>query len=62
MPAMPWPGERPGGGRIIYRRSPGMPFDSNYGLFWQAEPIHALLDRFDPDVVECCSPWRPASR
>lgn len=52
--------QRPGGGRIIYRRSPGMPFDKNYGLFWQAEPIHALLDRFDPDVVECCSPWRPA--
>ena len=52
--------ERPGGGRVIYRRSPGMPFDRNYGLFWDAEPIHALLDRFDPDVVECCSPWRPA--
>ncbi|WP_425230928.1 glycosyltransferase [Sphingomonas sp.] len=52
--------ERPGGGRIIYRKSPPMPFDSNYGLFWHAEPIHALLDRFDPDVVECCSPWRPA--
>ena len=52
--------ERPGGGRVIYRRSPPMPFDRNYGLFWDAEPIHALLDRFDPDVVECCSPWRPA--
>lgn len=52
--------ERPGGGRIIYRRSPPMPFDGNYGLFWAAAPIHALLDRFDPDVIECCSPWRPA--
>lgn len=52
--------ERPGGGRVIYRRSPAMPFDRNYGLFWDAAPIHALLDRFDPDVVECCSPWRPA--
>lgn len=52
--------ERPGGGRIIYRKSRGMPFDKNYGLFWDAAPIHALLDRFDPDVVECCSPWRPA--
>ena len=52
--------ERPGGGRVIFRRSPPMPFDRNYGLFWDAEPIHALLDRFDPDVVECCSPWRPA--
>ena len=52
--------ERPGGGRIVWRRSPGMPFDRNYGLFWDAAPVHALLDRFDPDVVECCSPWRPA--
>ena len=52
--------ERPGGGRVIYRQSPGMPFDSNYGLFRDAAPIHALLDRFDPDVVECSSPWRPA--
>lgn len=52
--------ERPGGGRVIWRRSPRQPFDSNYGLFWDAAPIHALLDRFEPDVVECCSPWRPA--
>lgn len=52
--------ERPGGGRVIYRKSPPLPFDRNYGLFWHAAPIHALLDRFDPDVVECSSPWRPA--
>ena len=52
--------ERPGGGRIIYVKSPGMPFDKNYGLFWNAAPIHALLNEFDPDVVENCSPWRPA--
>jgi len=48
------------GGRIVYVASPGMPFDRNYGLFWHAAPIHALLDRYDPDVVENCSPWRPA--
>ena len=51
--------ERPGG-RIHYLKSPGMPFDANYGLFWDAAPIHAALDRYDPDVVENCSPWRPA--
>ncbi len=51
---------RPGGGRVIWRRSPPMPFDRNYRLFWDAAPIHRLLDRFDPDVVECSSPWRPA--
>ncbi|WP_267381877.1 MULTISPECIES: glycosyltransferase [unclassified Sphingomonas] len=52
--------ERPGGGRIHYVKAPGMPFDANYGLFWDAAPITDLLDRIDPDVVECCSPWRPA--
>ena len=48
------------GGRIVYVKSPGMPFDKNYGLFWDAAPIHALLDGYAPDVVENCSPWRPA--
>ena len=52
--------ERPGGGRVHYVRAPGMPFDRNYGLFWQAAPIDRLLDRLDPDVIENCSPWRPA--
>lgn len=52
--------ERPGGGRVIYLKSAEMPLDSNYGLFWDAAPIHALLDALDPDVVENCSPWRPA--
>lgn len=51
--------ERPGG-RIHYLKARPLPFDPNYGLFWSAAPIHALLDRLDPDVVECCSPWRPA--
>ncbi|MBB3587990.1 glycosyltransferase [Sphingomonas sp. BK481] len=52
--------ERPGGGRVIYLKSPGMPFDRNYGLFWDRAAIHRVLDELDPDVVECCSPWRPA--
>jgi alpha-1,6-mannosyltransferase len=52
--------ERPGGGRIHYLKSPPLPFDKNYGLFWDAEPVTALLDRLDPAVVECCSPWKPA--
>ena len=53
--------ERPGGGRIHFVKSPGMPFDSNYGLFWDAAPVHALLDDYQPDVVENCSPWRSAA-
>ncbi|WP_174284922.1 glycosyltransferase [Sphingomonas bacterium] len=52
--------ERPGGGRIHYVKAPALPFDANYGLFWDATPITDLLDAIDPDVVECCSPWRPA--
>src|SRR5579875_3562941 len=52
--------ERPGGGRIIYVKAPGMPFDANYGLFWDAAPINRILDALDPDVIENCSPWRPA--
>ncbi|WP_203311398.1 glycosyltransferase [Sphingomonas beigongshangi] len=51
---------RPGGGAIHYIKSRGMPFDSNYGLFWDPAPIHARLDALDPDVVENCSPWRSA--
>jgi alpha-1,6-mannosyltransferase len=53
--------ERPGGARIHYVKSPGLPFDSNYGLFWDAAPIHALLDHYRPDVVENCAPWRSAA-
>ncbi|MDQ2878855.1 MAG: glycosyltransferase, partial [Pseudomonadota bacterium] len=52
--------ERAGGGRVIYIKSPGMPFDKNYGLFWDAAPITQLLDDLRPDVVENCSPWRSA--
>ncbi|MBN8808971.1 MAG: glycosyltransferase [Sphingomonas sp.] len=52
--------ERMGGGRIVFVKSPGMPFDKNYGVFWRYEPIWRLLDELDPDVVEASSPWRPA--
>ncbi len=52
--------DRPGGGRVHYVRSPKLPFDSNYGLFWDREAVTRLLDDYDPDVVECSSPWRPA--
>lgn len=52
--------ERPGGARIFYVKSPGLPFDKNYGLFWDGAPIHALLNELQPDVVENCSPWRSA--
>lgn len=52
--------ERPGGGRIIYVKASRLPFDHNYGLFWDAEPVTRLLDDLEPDLVEASSPWRPA--
>ena len=52
--------ERAGGGKIIYIKSPGLPFDKNYGLFSRYEPIWRWLDQLQPDVVETSSPWRPA--
>lgn len=52
--------ERPGGGKIIYVKASRLPFDKNYGLFWDAKPVIALLDQLEPDLVEASSPWRPA--
>jgi alpha-1,6-mannosyltransferase len=52
--------ERPGGGRIIYVKASRLPFDKNYGLFWDATPITRLLDDLKPDLIETSSPWRPA--
>lgn len=50
---------RPGGG-VIWVRAPGLPFDANYWMFWDAAPVHAHLDRLKPDLVEASSPWRGA--
>ena len=36
--------ERPGGGKIIYVKASRLPFDKNYGLFWDAAPVTSLLD------------------
>ena len=52
--------ERPGGGRIYYVKTRDLPFDKNYGLFWDPEPVTRLLDEIRPDLVETSSPWRPA--
>ena len=52
--------ERVGGGKVIYVKSPGLPFDKNYGFFTRRDPIWRLLDHYRPDVVETSSGWRPA--
>jgi alpha-1,6-mannosyltransferase len=49
--------QRPGG-RIVWVKSPGMPFDANYHMFWGGEEVWRVLDREAPDVVEGSSPWR----
>jgi alpha-1,6-mannosyltransferase len=52
--------EAAGGGRIIFVKSPPLPFDGRYHMFWDAEPIHRILDAERPDVLEASSPWRGA--
>lgn len=52
--------EHRSGGRIIWIKAPALPFDRNYRMFWDAEPVHRWLDTLRPDVVEASSPWRPA--
>ena len=46
------------GGKIAWVKSPGMPFDANYHMFFAGDEIWRVLDREAPDVVEGSSPWR----
>lgn len=48
------------GGRVIYVKSPALPMDRRYHMFWDAAPVHRLLDAERPDVLEASSPWRGA--
>lgn len=50
---------RPAGG-VIQVRAPRLPFDANYHVFWDAEPVHRQLEKLEPDLVEASSPWRGA--
>ncbi len=52
--------EKRDGGQIIWIKAPALPFDTNYRMFWEAEPVHSWLNKLLPDVVEASSPWRPA--
>ena len=47
-------------GGVIWVRSPRLPFDANYYMFWDAAPVHQHLDSLSPDLVEASSPWRGA--
>ncbi len=48
------------GGQVIYVKAPAIPVDTRYHVFWNARPVHALLDTLKPDVVEASSPFRGA--
>lgn len=47
--------------RIVGLPSPRFPLDRKYFAFTEAAPVHAELDRLNPDFVEASSPWRSAS-
>ncbi len=57
--------ERVAGGRIIWIRSPRLPLDPRYHVFGTAAPVHRVLDRERPDILEVSSllraPWIAAS-
>ncbi len=48
------------GGGVVWIRSPQLPMDSNYHMFWRAESVFRQLDLLRPDLVEASSPWRGA--
>lgn len=48
------------GGQIIYVKAPAIPIDTRYHIFWNAAPVHAILDQLNGDVVEASSPFRGA--
>ncbi len=52
--------DRGPGARVIYLENPQFPLDRRYHYFRDVETLHATLDRIQPDVVECSSPWRSA--
>ncbi len=48
------------GGQILYVKAPAIPVDTRYHIFWNAKPVHQLLDELKADVVEASSPFRGA--
>ena len=46
------------GGKVVWVKTPQLPFDPNYRMFWRASDVWKILDDEAPDVVEGSSPWR----
>lgn len=50
--------EKAHGGTIAWIKSPHLPLDRNYRMFWRARDVWRTLDELQPDLVEGSSPWR----
>ncbi|MFT8674643.1 MAG: glycosyltransferase [Acetobacter sp.] len=50
--------EQRSGGRLVWVKSPLLPVDKNYRMFWHSAPVWQVLDAEQPDLVEGSSPWR----
>ena len=48
------------GGKLIWVKSPQIPFDKRYHLFWNQKPIDQIVSQERPDFIEGASPWRGA--
>ncbi len=46
------------GGKIVWIKTPQLPFDANYRMFWSKRAVFAAIDAEAPDVLEGSSPWR----
>ena len=53
--------EKAHGGTIAWIKSPHLPFDRNYRMFWNHQQVWRTLDRLAPDLLEGSSPWRGLS-
>ena len=50
--------EARGAGKLVWVKSPPLPFDQNYHMFWSKKSVWRVLDAEAPDFVEGSSPWR----
>ena len=48
------------GGKLIWVKSPPIPVDRRYHLFWDRQPIDEIVATEKPDFIEGSSPWRGA--
>lgn len=49
--------EERNGGKVIWIKSPPLPFDNRYYLLWRKKEVFRILNNENPDIVEGSSPW-----